>query len=493
MTLRLQSACAECETRAQEALVAAVHARPRTPYRAVQCVLVAKASFFSGLLEFGKRAPEPPASPVAEDAQPSVVGVAATLAFPPVDDDLHAFDPFEALFELFVVLIGEVSRYHVVDHRPPRHGRLVLGAVVSNLSGAVPIILRRRGPAKMRVCYPPASVDAPGPIKMPDRPPLAGYLAIGLVCLLLVAGTTAFLLLRDAPPPVPTSGPVTVPPDSAATVEVPDVTGLDQQSARQALETAGLHLGELREDHASGPQGAGVTRQVPAAGTLLTKGAPVDVWLAAADSAIVPDLGGLTQEEGVAAAQAAGLTLELLAEVTDEVLPGRIFRQSPRAGERVTPGSRLVAVLNAASPTTGGEQSNPGTPVAAFFTALAHSYSFPVLYPAILPSGLVPDPASDNPHQVTGPGGEQGFEVRYLDPARPNVRVSILEGDWFEMGDEGDTTVDVRGYPAFLTRLPGGLMVGWQEGAVRYAVSTEGLSDDETAALADGLEPLPGP
>ncbi len=40
----------EREARTQEALVAALRARPRTPYRAGQCVLVAKASFFSSLL-----------------------------------------------------------------------------------------------------------------------------------------------------------------------------------------------------------------------------------------------------------------------------------------------------------------------------------------------------------------------------------------------------------------------------------------------------------
>jgi len=39
------------ETRTQEALVAALRARPRTPYRAGQCVLVAKASIFNSLLE----------------------------------------------------------------------------------------------------------------------------------------------------------------------------------------------------------------------------------------------------------------------------------------------------------------------------------------------------------------------------------------------------------------------------------------------------------
>ena len=38
------------ETRTQEALVAALRARPRTPYRAGQCVLVAKASILNSLL-----------------------------------------------------------------------------------------------------------------------------------------------------------------------------------------------------------------------------------------------------------------------------------------------------------------------------------------------------------------------------------------------------------------------------------------------------------
>jgi hypothetical protein len=49
MTLRHQGAMGKRETRTQEALVAALRARPRTPYRADQCVLVAKASFFSSL------------------------------------------------------------------------------------------------------------------------------------------------------------------------------------------------------------------------------------------------------------------------------------------------------------------------------------------------------------------------------------------------------------------------------------------------------------
>jgi len=49
MTLRRQGAMGRRETRTQEALVAALRARPRTPYRAGQCVLVAKASILNSL------------------------------------------------------------------------------------------------------------------------------------------------------------------------------------------------------------------------------------------------------------------------------------------------------------------------------------------------------------------------------------------------------------------------------------------------------------
>jgi hypothetical protein len=51
MTLRRWSAMDERETRTQGALVAALRARPRTPYRAGQRVLVAKASIFNSLLK----------------------------------------------------------------------------------------------------------------------------------------------------------------------------------------------------------------------------------------------------------------------------------------------------------------------------------------------------------------------------------------------------------------------------------------------------------
>ena len=49
MTLRRRGAMGKPERRTQGAFVAALRARPRTPYRAGQCVLAAEASFVSSL------------------------------------------------------------------------------------------------------------------------------------------------------------------------------------------------------------------------------------------------------------------------------------------------------------------------------------------------------------------------------------------------------------------------------------------------------------
>ena len=50
MERRRQSAMGTRERRTQEARIAALFARPRTCYRAAQCVLMAGALFFSSLL-----------------------------------------------------------------------------------------------------------------------------------------------------------------------------------------------------------------------------------------------------------------------------------------------------------------------------------------------------------------------------------------------------------------------------------------------------------
>lgn len=277
-----------------------------------------------------------------------------------------------------------------------------------------------------------------------------------------------------------------------ALVTVPDARGLTTERARALLAASQLRPGALREDaEAAGPQGV-VTRQEPAPGTELPAGASVSLWVTGAATVALPELSGLTREEAEAAASAAGFSVRFLTEVTDEVLPGLVFEQSPRAGTRVAPGSQIVAIINGGSPGSGpgtsaggGGETNAAAP--AVFEALARSYSFPVLYPTFLPHGLQLLPAPDNPGHRTGPADTQGFVATYVAADDPGRTLSLLEGDWFDPGLEGPTTVDVRGLAADLEASGGAVVLVWTELGARYALSSTGIPQSDVLAVATGL------
>ena len=281
-----------------------------------------------------------------------------------------------------------------------------------------------------------------------------------------------------------------------AEIVVPEVVGATREEAQARLSEVGLHLGALREDVSGAAVPGTIARQLPRAGSLTVAGAGVDVWIAGVATVSVPDLTNLTQTEAVAAAAGAGLSVRFLPEVTDEVLPGVVFRQSPREGERVAPGSVIVAVLNAAQTPTvddegaGGTTTSPPPPI---FLTLRRSYSFLVLYPTVLPAGLVMLVGPTNPGHRVGPMGTQGFEVVYTDSARPDVHLSLLEGDWFDPGLDRSTTVDVRGYAATLGAAADATVIVWSENGTMYAVSAIGLQEQEVLSVAQGLLPLPPP
>ncbi len=336
---------------------------------------------------------------------------------------------------------------------------------------------------------------------MPERRPVGGFVIAAIVVALIAGLIVVVGLLRSPTPPQQKAhaSTTTMSIQSQTSVVVPDLAGMDLSKARSSVKDVGLSLGLNHVDRKSTAAAGTVTAQDPPAGAKVDRGASVELWIAAGPSVLVPDLSGLDESVARTTAEKDGLQLEVLNEVTDEVLPGQVFKQSPAAGERVPPGSRLVVVINGGASSTGGGPGGatdtslaPGVPPAPY-SALAAAFTFPVLYPRTLPPGLQLDPASDNPRQVSEQSGGQGFEVRYYDPGRPEVRLSLLEGDWFEVGDEGDTTVDVRGQPAVVTRNGPALMVGWREGDVSYAVTAEGMNEADVADVARGLQVTPSP
>jgi beta-lactam-binding protein with PASTA domain len=275
--------------------------------------------------------------------------------------------------------------------------------------------------------------------------------------------------------------------------EVPDLTGKTRPEAEALLAAVGLYVGALHEVSSDSQPPGSIVRQNPLPGTEALTGSTIDLWIAGVGTAVTPDLLGLTEDQARAAVQEAGLSIRFLGEVTDEVLPGLVFEQSPIAGESVPAGSVVVAIVNAApgQPGDGPDETAGGPP--DVYRALSRQYSLPVLYPTALPDTLVLQEDPDNPGYRVGPGGTQGFEVAYTDPDRPDVRVSIYEGNWFDPGLDDSTTVDVRGFAAAAGPTGDRWMIVWSENDTMYAVSAIGVDAARVLEIAQGLLPVSSP
>lgn len=83
-------------------------------------------------------------------------------------------------------------------------------------------------------------------------------------------------------------------------LQVPRVVDASLREARNRLQALGLTVGEVQEDSLPSQYENVVTRQEPAAGDSLPKGAPVSLWYGTGLSeqyATVPDVTGMTVEE----------------------------------------------------------------------------------------------------------------------------------------------------------------------------------------------------
>lgn len=136
-------------------------------------------------------------------------------------------------------------------------------------------------------------------------------------------------------------GYLEVPPSepgvSYAEVKVPDITGLTISAARRTLAQEGLEM--ICDDHAET-----VLSQLPPAGASLVIGGHVMAYTAPAQEAApeelvcVPELVGLGDVDAVRMGRLRGLEITLTGT-------GRCVRQTPAAGEYVTPGTAVEAVM----------------------------------------------------------------------------------------------------------------------------------------------------
>jgi eukaryotic-like serine/threonine-protein kinase len=138
-------------------------------------------------------------------------------------------------------------------------------------------------------------------------------------------------------------------------VEVPNVTGLDDQAALASLQAAGLSGVEVQRD-SNEPQGQ-VVSQSPAAGNLVARGSQVTIF-ASTGAITVPDVVGQARKTAVTALKKAGFVVAVTEQATtDPTQVGFVISEFPPAGSRAQRGDTVTISVGVASttPTTPGE------------------------------------------------------------------------------------------------------------------------------------------
>ncbi len=174
--------------------------------------------------------------------------------------------------------------------------------------------------------------------------------------------------------------------DSARTVAMADLTGMDYDEAAQLLLQNYLYLvkAEARYDD-NVPEG-GIISQEVAAGTMVNQNSNVRVAVSLGKELIrVPDLQYKTEAEAMELLSAAGLEGSVTREASRDVAAGSVIRQTQEAGSQVEKGSAVAFVVSDGAPketkpeTTAArqttarqtEQTSPQAPTAAEQTQTA--------------------------------------------------------------------------------------------------------------------------
>jgi serine/threonine-protein kinase len=144
-------------------------------------------------------------------------------------------------------------------------------------------------------------------------------------------------------------------------VDVPDVTGMSQQDATNALADAGLQAVPVEAYDDEAPEGT-VADQDPAAGTTVTPLSEVLVTVSLGEgtaTVTVPDVVGQVQDDAEDELAAAGLDATSAQAYSDVVDEGVVISQEPAAGEKVEEGGTVGLLVSLGPSPASGSTSSP--------------------------------------------------------------------------------------------------------------------------------------
>lgn len=131
-------------------------------------------------------------------------------------------------------------------------------------------------------------------------------------------------------------------------IEVPDLSGMTSDQAKQALTKAGLTAKAGTSQHSDTVDKDKVMSQDPAAGTKVDKNSTVTYIISlGADSATVPSVIGMTESDAKSTLQNTGFNVSVQTDSTSTAAKGTVFKQDPVDGNKAAKGSTVTIYVSA--------------------------------------------------------------------------------------------------------------------------------------------------
>jgi len=129
---------------------------------------------------------------------------------------------------------------------------------------------------------------------------------------------------------------------------VPDVVGLTQAAAENAITTASLAVGTVTQQSDNGVPSGNVISQTPISGTTVNQNTDVNLVISTGPATtLVPDVTGLSQTQAQNTITGAGLTVGNITQQSDNSVPADdVISQNPMAGSDVSPGTAIDLVVS---------------------------------------------------------------------------------------------------------------------------------------------------
>ena len=127
---------------------------------------------------------------------------------------------------------------------------------------------------------------------------------------------------------------------------VPPVVGLTQALAQDAIEKAGLEIGDVRERESQSARGA-VLETSPPAGQTVSPSTRIDIIVSSGPPAVeAPDVVGQSYATARTLLEQVGLRVgDVTVDSLSTSIPSTVISQTPAAGSRLAPGTRISLTI----------------------------------------------------------------------------------------------------------------------------------------------------